>query len=164
MFSVALSLNAAEFTQSLRRFAEEFHKAAGRAVISAAREGVSLIVQRTGEPPIPRAKVYQRTNRLISGWASAGNFLNTQGPSARSNAKGRDEGTYSWEPDGSEIRFVAINSVPYALAVELTGTWIIPPPRQQRRAPYLTVANSIKEMESKGSFERHIGNEWDALI
>ena len=164
MFSVALSLNAAEFTQSLRRFAEEFHKAAGRAVISAAREGVSLIVQRTGEPPIPRAKVYQRTNRLISGWAPAGNFLGVLVPPVRSKAEGSNEGSYSFSQADGETRFVATNDVPYALAVELTGTWIIPPPRQQRRAPYLTVANSIKEMESKGSFERHIGNEWDALI
>lgn len=162
MFSV--ELHAGDFLDSLHRFAGEFHRAMGRAVISAAREGVALIVQRTGEPPIPRARRYVRTNRLISGWEPAGNFLGVGVPPARPTAKASREGTHLFEPEGDEIRFVAINTVPYALAVELTGTWLVPPPNQQRRVPYLTVANSIKEMESKGSLERHVSNEWEAII
>lgn len=158
------TLNATEFIDDLRRFGRAYQNARSRAVKAIAREGVAKIVQRTAEPPIPHAKRYERTNRLISGWAPAGNYLGVPVPGAKGNAGGRDEGEIIVGDTANESSVTAVNQVPYALFVELTGTWIIPPPRQRRRAPYLMVTNTIKELESTNAAERHLSNEWEAIL
>lgn len=162
MFSVELYKD--DFLRDLRDVERRFTTNMTHAVMRTAQIGLEKIVQRTNEPPIPRARVYKRTNRLISGWIPAGKFLDVNVPAAKARAEGKNEGSFDFRNDKQEVSFVARNNVPYALFVELTGTWIVPPPNQVRRAPYLMAGNTIKEMESAQTLERQVEHWWDVTV
>ena len=158
-----ISFDTSKTLASLTRLETAFLPAMQRAVLNTARLLVGRVVERTLAPPVPPAKVYERTGRLVSGWKPAGDFLGVSVPSATGRAAGSNEGSYRWQPGPGEIVFTAVNLVPYAAYVEFTGTWIKPPPGQVRRAPYRMVQDSLIETEQKGDLPREVAEAWKSL-
>jgi hypothetical protein len=108
------SLNGVE-----KRFAQN-----GRfAVLRTAKSLMRKIVDKTNEKaPGPPVKYYERTGRLMGGWAPGAAYVGISAPNA-SAEHGREGYAYLSPVGETPITFFAVNAVRYAKAVEDVGPW-----------------------------------------
>lgn len=131
------TLNIDNTVASLEAINGRIEERATVAVLATAKLLVERIIAYTVAPaPPPPVRYYARTGRFASGWNPAARLLGLSGPSASSQAAGSDEGSGKLITSADRVIFRAINNVPYAAAVEESGTWATPYPSRRKVPPY----------------------------
>ena len=149
---ISFSLNVDNFVNGIQQFRRKFFIASERAVTNASQIMLTKVIEKTPKPPTPAGQIYIRTGRLAAGWGPAALFLGGIGGSTRAIG----EGSFDWSATENEIRFAAINEVPYAYFVEVIGPWLLPPQAPGgptwRGGEYM-VTNTVAELSYVGGNE-----------
>lgn len=154
------NVNIDKAIRSLQQIEVRFVRNMESAVAHTSAALMRRIVQRTEAPaPPPPVQYYQRTKRLVSGWAPAGEFVGVTVPGPTPEAEAGYEGTVEWISDEKRITFRAANHVPYVADVEFTGTWATPWP--SRRPGYFIVHNAVED--TVNDFVENLKIGWNSL-
>lgn len=151
-------LHIVDTLKSLGAFQAKLYVRLEESVRNTAQSLMQRVIAYTVAPaPPPPVKYYVRTNRLVGGWEPAANFVGLGVPGS-TGYYGR-EGEVEFGLFGTDIIFRATNHVPYASAVELSGTWETPFP--SRRPGYGMVLRSSQETEE--DFSRNLQIAWNGV-
>lgn len=160
---IQFDFDTEQFERGLDKFESRFRVAMRGAVQRTGAAVLGKIVKYTADPAEPPAVYYKRTGRLMAGWTAASEGLGVPLiPTAETNEGGPQEtGSFRLSSDVTTNKISAImeNDVPYALWVELTGTWVTVWP--DRRAPYLMVTRSL--LETQDEFTSNLLTAWGGL-
>ena len=152
------------FARGVEKFESRFRIAMVSAVRRTGAAVLTHIIEHTADPAEPPAVYYKRTGRLMAGWSAASEGLGVPLiPTAEAGADGgpQETGSFRLSSDVTTNTISAImeNDVPYALWVELTGTWVTVWP--DRRLPYLMVTRSL--LETQDEFTSNLLSAWGGL-
>jgi hypothetical protein len=120
MITVTFDTKKAE--AAVARIRRNVPDAMGRAVSTVMRRHLlPRIIENTPKPPTPRKQSYQRTGRLNRGWKPAADLFNVKSEFPAPGNVPAPEGLGRLDVGSDAVSAIAVNLVPYALAVEIVG-------------------------------------------
>lgn len=135
---MSVTFNTESTVRQLEYLAQNLPVLNRRVVLDTSKLWMVGILRRTpkrSEQPVPPNK-YQRTNRLLYGWAPAADRLGVNMPEGPTADSGRD-GDFQFIDNTNQTSFLSANNVRYAIQNEFIGSNI--PSRAEGQTPRLMV-------------------------
>lgn len=159
---VEFTFNVNDTIRSLEKFSENWQKNARVATKKTFGLLVKGIVKETLKYRDPEPLYYIRTLRLVNGWQKASTAVDVDIPGPRPHAQiDSNDSEMSVLENENEITFTATNNVPYALAVEDTGTIIAKEQGGGRRPPYKNVFTPTETLRQNQALEILVARAWN---